>query len=311
MQPVETIGVLVFVGIVSLVFVNAASAVFRWVRKKKVGPAQRFADRLSLVLAVVGLGCIAYGSLIEPYRLSVTRVDIPTSKLRAGTAPIRIVHLSDLHSDPEPRLETGLAAAIAAEHPDIIVFTGDAINSPGGLPVFRNTLAEIARVAPTYVVRGNWDVWYWQELDRFRETGAHELNGNAERLEIRGTPIWIAGLAVGNERSLVQVSQAITRDEVFVLLYHYPDLLREAAASHVDLYCAGHTHGGQIALPFYGALVTLSKFGKKYESGLFQEGQTRMYVNRGIGMEGGSAPRVRFWAAPELAVLNIRPADSQ
>ena len=64
----------------------------------------------------------------------------------------------------------------------------------------------------------------------------------------------------------------------------------------MDLYCAGHIHGGQIALPFYGALVTLSKYGKRFEAGLYRVGETWLYVNRGIGMEGerllgsGSAP---------------------
>jgi predicted MPP superfamily phosphohydrolase len=97
--------------------------------------------------------------------------------------------------------------------------------------------------------------------------------------------------------------------EAFTLfLYHTPDLILEAAGTgRVDLYCAGHTHGGQVALPVYGALVTLSKFGKKYESGLHREGQTSLYVTRGVGMEGGSAPRVRFFARPEITVIELAP----
>jgi hypothetical protein len=75
----------------------------------------------------------------------------------------------------------------------------------------------------------------------------------------------------------------------------------------VDLYCAGHTHGGQVALPLYGALITFSKYGKKYEAGLYREGETWLYVNRGIGMEGGSTPRVRFWAPPEVTVIEVSP----
>jgi predicted MPP superfamily phosphohydrolase len=64
-----------------------------------------------------------------------------------------------------------------------------------------------------------------------------------------------------------------------------------------------------VALPFYGALVTFSVLGKKYESGLFREGATWMYVNRGIGMEGGFVPRVRFGARPEITVYEIAPAS--
>ena len=77
------------------------------------------------------------------------------------------------------------------------------------------------------------------------------------------------------------------------------------ARNNIDLYLAGHTHGGQVALPFYGALVTLAATGKKYESGLHQLGNTYIYTNRGIGMEGGRAPRVRFCARPEVTVFDI------
>jgi predicted MPP superfamily phosphohydrolase len=71
--------------------------------------------------------------------------------------------------------------------------------------------------------------------------------------------------------------------------------------------CAGHIHGGQVALPFYGALVTLSRTGKTYESGLYRVGGTWLHVSRGLGMEGGHIPRVRFWARPEVTVIEAYP----
>jgi predicted MPP superfamily phosphohydrolase len=74
----------------------------------------------------------------------------------------------------------------------------------------------------------------------------------------------------------------------------------------VDPYLAGHTHGGQVALPFYGALATLSAFGKEFESGLHRVADTWEYTNRGIGMEGGAAPRMRFAARPEVTVIEVR-----
>ena len=96
-------------------------------------------------------------------------------------------------------------------------------------------------------------------------------------------------------------------DAFKIFLYHYPDLIKNAAVQNVDLYCAGHTHGGQVALPLYGAIITFSKFGKQYEAGLYREGATWLYVNRGVGLEGGSAPRVRFWARPELTIIESVP----
>jgi uncharacterized protein len=97
----------------------------------------------------------------------------------------------------------------------------------------------------------------------------------------------------------------MTASSLNLFMYHYPDEIENVAGHRVDLYCAGHTHGGQIALPWYGALVTLSKFDKKYESGLYRVSDTFLYVNRGIGMEGGQAPRVRFCARPEVTVIDI------
>ena len=75
-----------------------------------------------------------------------------------------------------------------------------------------------------------------------------------------------------------------------ILLYHMPDLMPEAEAQGIDLYLAGHTHGGQWRLPGYGALITSSIFGKRYEMGHYTEGGTQLYVSRGLGMEGLFSP---------------------
>jgi hypothetical protein len=92
-----------------------------------------------------------------------------------------------------------------------------------------------------------------------------------------------------------------------VFIYHYPDVIYDAAARQIDLCCVGHTHGGQVALPFYGAVVTRSKLGKRFEAGLYRVQDTWLYVNRGIGMEGKAAPRVRFCARPEVTVIDLVP----
>ena len=304
---------LVFIAAVLFVYLMAALALGRIVlrRLRLISAPSRavaWAERASLALAFAGVLCIAYGYFVEPYRIAVTRHRVETAKLPRGTRPIRLVHISDLHSDPVARLEGRLPEVIAAERPDLIVYTGDSINSPAGLPVFRDCLTRLARVAPTFVVKGNWDAWFWPALDRFGGTGARELKSEAVRFEVADTAIWIAGVPVMGEGQFEETFAGIPEDAFTVFLHHYPDLIREVAAKRIDLYCAGHTHGGQVALPLYGALITLSKFGKKYEAGLYREGVTTLYVNRGIGMEGGHAPRVRFWAVPEVTVIEIVPA---
>ena len=94
-----------------------------------------------------------------------------------------------------------------------------------------------------------------------------------------------------------------------LLLYHSPDLIREAAGHQVDLYLAGHTHGGQWCLPGFGAILTSSRFWKRYEAGLYREGDTTLYVSRGLGMEGFGTPRARILCPPEVVEVVITGMD--
>jgi predicted MPP superfamily phosphohydrolase len=313
MTPQERYGLIIVLGLIAAVYIFALGGLGRLllekfgVIKKMPGKGQIWFRRIVFSLALFGFGCFAYAYFVEPYRLSVRNVVIKSAKLPKNGKRIRVVHISDIHSDAKPRLEEKLPSAIAEQKPDLIVFSGDSINSPEGLPVFRKCLSEISKIAPTFVVRGNWDVWYWNNQDLFGETGAKQLNGTAERIEINGIPIWLAGVFVESEGKLAETLAQIPKNEFSIFLFHYPDLIEKVSAAEIDLYCAGHTHGGQVAMPFYGALVTLSKFGKKYEGGTYQVNKTWLNVNRGIGMEGGNVPRVRFWARPEITVIDIVP----
>jgi hypothetical protein len=103
-------------------------------------------------------------------------------------------------------------------------------------------------------------------------------------------------------RRLIEVTPA---DSVRVLLYHSPELMPLVQQYPVDLYLCGHTHGGQVRLPFYGALITSSVTGKRYEMGRYTEQGTTLYVSRGIGLEGLSAPRMRLFCPPEIILFTL------
>jgi predicted MPP superfamily phosphohydrolase len=318
MLPEEVFRVVGFMLAVATVYVTAAWLGLRAVSRRGSSEptfrppfrGERGARRVVFALAGIGIACGAYGRFVEPYWLDVVHVRVDSARW-LGPSALRIVHLSDMHSDPSPRLEERLPAAVRAERPDIIVFTGDTINSPSGLAVWKRCLSELARIAPTLAVRGNWDVWYWNDLDLFGGTGARELANTSAVLRVKGNQLWIGGLSVGAEGGLRQLISAARTDGLRVLLHHYPDELVRASELGVDLYLGGHTHGGQVALPGYGALVTMSKFGKRFEAGLYRVGKTWAYINRGIGMEGHGAPRVRFFARPELTVIDVRPANAK
>jgi predicted MPP superfamily phosphohydrolase len=301
----------VFVTAVIMVYALAAEVVFReWARRKRdagvpISSRQRWYQRIVLGLAIIGLFCMAYARFVEPIWLEVTHVEIKNPKIPSGTFPIRIVQISDVHSDARPRLESRLPDVIAAEKPDLIFFTGDAANEPAGVLVFNKLMQQLSAIAPTYVVAGNWDVTApWQDR-LFAGARVTELVGRAEKVNIRGVDLWLAGAPFDHPELIKPMLDAIPAGALTVLLYHTPDPVGSLDPGKVDLYCAGHIHGGQVALPFYGALVTFSKFGKRFESGLSRVGDTLIYVNRGVGMEGGLIPRVRFCARPEVTAIDL------
>jgi uncharacterized protein len=144
-------------------------------------------------------------------------------------------------------------------------------------------------------------------MDLFSDTGFVELAGGSATLQKDGEQVVLTGVSASNLYACEQLLAQVPEKTFSILLCHYSDMVEEAAARGVDLYLSGHTHGGQIALPLYGAIITLSRHGKQYESGLYQVGGMDLYVNRGIGMETGHAPRVRFLARPEVTVFDIVP----
>ena len=133
-----------------------------------------------------------------------------------------------------------------------------------------------------------------------------------ETIEVEGYPqVRIIGLTCTHDPlldgpKLDRARAAVPPEKYTLLLYHSPDLMPEASRAGIDLYLCGHTHGGQIRLPLWGAVVTSSKYGKRYEMGCYQAGSTTLYVSRGIGLEGKGAPRMRFLCPPEIELFELR-----
>ena len=304
-----------FIFIVSVFSVYAAETVlisvwvFNKVRARR--PLRIFRRRYLFSIhlpAVIGVICFFYGYFIEPYWIEVKTIEIQTEKLTE--TGIRLVHISDMHCDRKPRNEKKLVELINAAEPDVIVFTGDTINTPAALPRFKDTMKKLKANLGKFAVVGNFEVSYWHRLDIFSDTGFEVLEKNSISLVKNGQTFYISGLSCKYPSAYEELLKSVPENHFSIFLYHYSDLVEDLENLNVDLYLAGHTHGGQVAIPFYGALVTLSKFGKKYESGIYTVGDTILYVNRGIGMEGGIVPRVRFWARPEITVFEIKPVKN-
>jgi predicted MPP superfamily phosphohydrolase len=257
------------------------------------------------VVAIAGVLCMLYGYFVEPYWIQTSVVTIQTSKLTGEG--LRIVQISDLHCDREPRNEERAAQIVNGLKPDIVVATGDYLNDSAGRARLRDMLGRLEAPLGKFAVTGNCDTEYCPPFDALSAAGFRLLNAETVVVEKGPDQIGISGFAVDRTSGCRDFVEKLPADRFDVLLYHKPDLIEDVRGPGVDLYLCGHTHGGQVALPVYGALMTFSKFGKRYEAGLYRVGGTSLYVNRGLGLEPRPAPQVRFLARPEITVFDIRP----
>jgi predicted MPP superfamily phosphohydrolase len=259
---------------------------------------------------------MAYGTRIEPFRLQVTHAEIISAKLANPGPPLRIVHISDLHVERLTRRERALATLVAELAPDVIVLTGDFLNTTysddaRALADLRELLGQLGAAGGIYAVWGTAEVDLPHLLRPvLADLGVVVLEDRAVELNIKGHRLWLMGLNCSRDpesegaklRSLLDdaPSNAFT-----VLLYHMPDLMPQAASLGVDLFLAGHTHGGQWCLPGFGAILTSSRYWKRYEAGRYREADTHLYVSRGLGMEGFGMPRARFFCPPEMVLVTL------
>jgi predicted MPP superfamily phosphohydrolase len=313
LSPQEIAGTLLVSSSLAYIFASTLLLAFkRLVLKEKSRTSfSRSHDVGILIAAVVCVICLIYGLFVEPYQLDVTHIKLFSPKITTGS--VRVVQISDLHCERTTRLEEQLPSVIAAEKPDLIVFTGDALNEKQGLDVFQKCVTALSKIAPTYAVDGNHDVRQFPNIKLYPGTGVTQLKGKTVEQNVRGNIITITGAPVDKESSIKTLVAALKDSTYNILLHHFPATIlllktpddNQLNQSKVDLLCVGHTHGGQICLPFYGAIITHSGTSKKYESGFYQVGKVTLYVNRGIGMDGGMAPRIRFLARPEITVFDI------
>ena len=258
-------------------------------------------------LAVLVLLALAVDALfVEPYRIEVTHfvVKAPIA------SPLKIAHLTDLHTRGIGLRERKVLADLDAENPDVIVVTGDSLAGYGGTyaeckEFYRRLHAPLG----VWFVRGNWENDHpmrpaRREREFYDSAGVHLLDAQAAQLR---PDVWFVGISTSYRVQLSPQSflSAVPQGAYKIALYHEPAIF-DRLAGHVDLALSGHTHGGQVRIPYIYPFWLPSGSGS-YLEGWYNKAGTKMYVSRGVGM---SELPIRFLCRPEVAIITLEPANS-
>jgi len=269
----------------------------------------------ALNLLLVSAGGLGYSLLVEPGWLDVVEVTLKLPRLASSFSGFRIVQISDLHFGGwmnRNRLQR-VVRAVLAQEPHLVVITGDFLIGHEWNETLRSGLAELVEEMSvltekhtTLAVLGNHD--YWTNASAVRAAlsacGIVELSNEVYSLSHESDQLHIAGVDdVWEEQDQLDiVLDKLPQAGAAILLAHEPDYAdRSAGTGRFDLQLSGHSHGGQVVIPFVGAPI-LPYLGRKYPSGLYRVGPMWQYTNRGVGM---ARLKVRFNCRPEITLFTL------
>lgn len=272
--------------------------------------------RRALGLLVGGAAaCAADAFWIEPGRLSITRRKLHCPGLPPALDGLRVGVMADFHFKPD-RDEALVEAAVDAlnqEKPDLIALPGDFIDAdPAVIDPLLDLLKHLSPAHGVFASPGNHDGWSraMPRLHRaFEKAGIPLLVNRHSAFRIHGEPLAIAAtdhIWLGRPDP-ARALRGIQPDTPVIALVHEPDYFDELIRHRpVQLQLSGHTHGGQCRVPLVGYAPAKVKHGEKYLHGAFSQGDSRLFVTRGIGTTG---LRVRFACPPEAALLTLASAE--
>ena len=287
----------------------------RWLDARAWRTGRRYYLHTLAAAGLIGLLLVCWSILIEPNRLIVKPTTVAIAGWPPGFEQCKIVALSDLHvGAPHITLDKvrQIVQLTNEQQPDLIVLLGDYVIQGvlGGSFVAPESLVEILKDlhAPlgVYAVLGNHDWWLGGErvTSAFQQAGIRMLTNEAIPIQRNGQTLWLAGLGdlFSHQDDIDKTLRSVTTNDPILALTHTPDIFLKLPPQ-VVLTLAGHTHGGQVNLPWLGRRVVPSDYGEKYAIGFVEEGTRRLFVTTGIGT---SILPMRFRVPPEIAVLTIK-----
>jgi uncharacterized protein len=272
---------------------------------------RKFIKALGLgAAALLGIGM--EGMFIDSSRFEVVHQPLHLPRLDEKLYGMRIVQISDIHMGGwmnYARFQQ-VIGLVLEQQPDLVTITGDFVSRLGSFDQTLNDLAAglsaLTRSVQTVTVMGNHD--HWRGVGAIREMISTvkivELRNQVFSLKKNGATLHLCGVDDVWERKddLERVIGELPDNQAAILLAHEPDFaVRAARTGRFDLQLSGHTHGGQVVLPFFGAPV-LPEYGQLFPAGLYQVGDMLEYTNCGVGM---ATLQIRFNCRPEITVFTL------
>lgn len=260
--------------------------------------------------ALVPLAVLLWGSFIEPRLLRVRRYEVGE-----GDRALKVAFLSDIHVGPYKgaRWVRRLVRATNALAPDVVLLGGDFLHE---------SAADLPKLAPfagfraplgAFAILGNHDEYQASVEAKawFEAHGPELLLNRSVRLAAPGGEVTLAGVDDDwyGETDLTEAFRGIPADVPLVALLHNPELAPPAAErlrgrSAPTVFLSGHTHAGQIRLPFLGSVMPLPhRLGRRFDRGVFRVGDAELVIGAGTGESG---PRARLFCPPELLLVTVR-----
>lgn len=273
-----------------------------------------------LLIILIAVLMVSAGLLWGNSSIVTTEYTVSPENLPESFEGFRIVHISDLHNTD---FGGKLIEKTAAAKPDIIVVTGDIVDSYSpDIPVAVEFAKEVCKIAPVYYVTGNHErriAEYGSVKAQLEAAGVEILEGETVEITRNGEKISLTGIddinffmGINPQEQYSAFSQKLNAlvaesgDEMNILLSHKPEFLDLYSDCGFDIVFCGHAHGGQIRLPFIGGVFTPDQgFFPEYTEGVHTSGKTNMVISRGLG---NSIFPLRVFNRPEIIVCNLGEA---
>lgn len=262
-----------------------------------------------------------YAYQIEPRHLEVTHHALRSERLGRLERPVTILQVADIQTDRIGAYERRVARAVRELQPDLVVFLGDYLQVGDAaarnrlVPEFNRLFKDPAIAAPlgAYAIQGDCERWDgWEAL--FEGTGIEVLRNETRVIALPGASLNLIALDVNSSRGrspgeIQRIAGAKDANGLDVYIGHSPDFADQLASGDQPfLALAGHTHGGQVRIPFWGAPITFSRLPRRMADAFARFGPGILSVSRGVGMERIEAPRARLFCRPELRMVTLMPS---